>query len=396
MTAEGAYPAAGITPESGEGPPGLYVHIPFCRGKCGYCAFTSYPCPEAPPSRYLEAVAAEAARMAESPWVQARRFTTLFIGGGTPTIYEGAALAGLIRTLRALFAFADQPEITVEANPNTVTPGKLTQLGAAGVNRLSLGVQSFADRLLTGIGRSHTRAEAIAAIRHARGAGFDNLNLDLIYGLPGQTEADLRQSLALALDFSPEHLALYELMVEPGTLLARGVEEGSITLPDDDRMAEMESMAQELLAAHGYQRYEIANYARPGYECRHNLNYWHNGSYLGLGAAAVSCLSGLRLKNVAGPARYSALIQGGEVPHAEAEALGRDASFRETVIMGLRLLQGVSLPELSARFGLTPLGYYGTTVERLVADGLMVVTEKTMRLGDRALPVANQVLAELV
>ena len=385
-----------ITPESGEGPPGLYIHIPFCRSRCGYCAFTSYPCLDAPPADYLAAVEREAARMAASPWAQARQFGTLFIGGGTPTIYEAEELAGMLRTLRSSFVFVDQAEITVEANPNTVTPEKLATLRAAGVNRLSLGVQSFSDRLLTAIGRSHTQAEAMAAIQAARAAGFDNLNLDLIYGLPGQTLADLRESLVIALECFPEHLALYELMVEPGTPLARGVEEGRITLPDDDRMAEMESMAQELLAARGYQRYEIANYARPGYECRHNLNYWHNGSYVGLGASSVSCLSGLRLKSVADPAHYASLVEAGEAPYTEAEALGLEARFRESVIMGLRLLEGVSLPRLAARFGLTPQAYYGTTLERLVERGLLVFSGDFMRLSDQALPVAHQVLAELV
>lgn len=385
-----------ITPESGEGPPGLYVHIPFCRSKCGYCAFTSYPCLTAPPADYLAACAQEASQMAASDWAQARRFATLFIGGGTPTIYEGTELATLIRALRSGFAFAPDPEITVEANPNTVTREKLAQLRKAGVNRLSLGIQSFSDRLLIAIGRSHTQAEAIGAIEAARTGGFENLNLDLIYGLPGQTVDDLRASLAMALEYAPEHLALYELMVEPGTPMARGVEEGSIILPDDDAMAEMEVMAQELLASAGYQRYEIANYARPGSECRHNLNYWHNGSYLGLGAAAVSCLSGLRIKNVADPAQYAALVANGKTPYAEAEALGLAARFRETVIMGLRLLAGVSLPELSARFGLTPFGYYGTTMERLVERGLLVVAGDRLRLSDKTLPVAHQVLAELV
>lgn len=389
-------PPDAITPESGEGPPGLYVHIPFCRSKCGYCAFTSYPCLPAPPADYLAACAQEAAQLAASDWVQARQFATLFIGGGTPTIYAGEQLAGLIRELLARFAFVDQPEITVEANPNTVTREKLAQLRAAGVNRLSVGVQSFSDPLLTAIGRSHSQAEALAAIQAARAAGFENLNLDLIYGLPGQTLADLRESLELALDRAPEHLALYELMVEPGTPLAREVEEGRVPLPDDDAMAEMEAMAQEVLASAGYQRYEIANFARPGCECRHNLNYWHNGSYVGLGAAAVSCLSGLRLKSVADPTRYAELVGKSEPSYAEGEALGLEARFRETVIMGLRLLEGVSLAELAARFGLTPRGYYGTTVERLVERGLLILNDDSMRLSEQALPVAHQVLAELV
>lgn len=387
---------AAITPECGEGPPGLYVHIPFCRSKCGYCAFTSFPCLGSPPADYLGALLQEADRVAAWEWAKTRRFASLFIGGGTPTIYEGEQLAGLIRDLGARFALAPDAEITVEANPNTVTMEKLIQLREAGVNRLSLGIQSFSDPLLATIGRSHSSAEALAAIGAARAAGFDNLNLDLIYGLSGQSVADLRASLEMALEHSPEHLALYELMVEPNTPMAAWAEEGRVTLPDDDTMAEMEAMAQELLASAGLQRYEVANFARPGSECGHNLNYWHNGSYLGLGAAAVSCLSGLRLKSVADPAQYAALIAKGESPYAESEALGLQARYRETVIMGLRLLEGVSLSALSSRFGLTLAEVYGTTVERLVERGLLILGDDSMRLSEQALPVAHQVLAELV
>lgn len=385
-----------VTPESGEGAPGLYVHIPFCRTKCGYCSFTSYPCRHEPPAGYLTAVNAEARRMAAQPWPLARQFTTLFIGGGTPTIYGGSDLAELIGELRSLFAFAAHPEITVECNPNTISRETLTALKAAGVNRLSIGVQAFSDRLLNAIGRSHTRAEALAAIRLAREAGFDNLNLDLIFGLPGQAIADLRESLADALAFRPEHLALYELMIEEQTPFARLAAAGKLRLPDDEAMADMDILAQEMLASHGLIRYEISNYARPGRECVHNLNYWRNGSYLGLGAAAVSSLNGLRLRNVAAPERYMALVHNGKAPYAEAEALGCAARFRETVIMGLRLPGGVAIPELAARFGLTPRDYYGTTVEKLVAQGMLAFADNRMRLTPHGLPVANQVLAQLV
>jgi oxygen-independent coproporphyrinogen-3 oxidase len=375
---------------------GLYIHIPFCRTRCGYCAFNSQALAGAvAPVVYLEAVELELARLAQG-WVADRLCTSLFIGGGTPTIYPGAALVRLLDRCRGQLLFAEDMEITVESNPNTVTLASLTALVAGGVNRLSIGVQSLSDRLLTTIGRSHNAAQAMAAVALARQAGFANINLDLIYGLPSQTLADWRTTLETALELAPQHLALYELSVEPGTPFAERAAQGALPLPDDDLMAEMELLAQGLLATHGYQRYEISNYARPGYECRHNLNYWHNGSYLGLGAGAVSSFDGLRLTNLHDPAAYMARIERGLPAFDEGEALGLNASFRESVIMGLRLLAGVQRAALMARYGLDPVSYYGDTVTRLLARGLLALDEERMWLTDRALPVAHQVLAELV
>ena len=279
-----------FTPTSGEEPPGLYLHIPFCRSRCAYCSFNSYAC-QAPPAAYLAALAGQIRYWADQQWCRERRFASLFIGGGTPTIYEGGELAGLLRLCRESFNFREDPEITVEANPNTVTAQALTVLRRAGVNRLSLGVQAFSDRLLVGLGRSHTMAEAHAAIEAARQAGFANINLDLMYGLPGQSAADWRDTLTRALACGPEHLACYELTIEEGTSFARLVERGELILPGEEEALAMAERTHVLLAQAGLHRYEISNYAKPGRECRHNLNYWRNGSYLGLGAGAGAITS---------------------------------------------------------------------------------------------------------
>ncbi|MBU4153245.1 MAG: radical SAM family heme chaperone HemW [Proteobacteria bacterium] len=375
---------------------GLYIHIPFCRTKCGYCAFNSSAWSGAEgPLGYLDAVVVELERVVDS-WGGDVEFATLFIGGGTPTIYGGDSLAAVIGQALRRLHWCDDPEITVETNPNTVTRSNLTALRGAGVNRLSIGVQSFVDHELASIGRSHSSAGAVAALTLAREVGFSNLNLDLIYGLPGQDQAVWRDSLITALDLEPEHLALYELSVEPGTPFAERAARGELLLPEDDTLADMEALAQEELEGHGYQRYEISNFARPGLTCRHNLNYWHNGSYLGLGAGAVSCLDGLRLKNVDDPDGYQARIAAGLPAFHEGEALSCEASFRESVIMGLRLLEGVSLASLWARYGLTPLAYYGATLERLLERGLVEIVNGQMRLTKKALPVAHQVLSYLV
>ena len=374
---------------------GIYVHIPFCRSKCSYCAFVSLPC-RRPPAAYPAALLTQARQLAALPWSRERTFTTLFIGGGTPTIYPAAVLTELLAGLRSSFNLAPAPEITIESNPNTLDLAMLQSLRRAGVNRLSIGVQSFSDRLLRSVGRGHSRRDALQAVGWAGEAGFTNLNLDLIYGLPGQTPAQFAADLARALEFAPAHLALYQLTLEEETPLARAVAAGSPTLPDEDLVAEMELTARATLQGAGYEHYEVANYCRPGRQCRHNLHYWHNGSYLGLGAAAVSCLAGLRISNVRSPGRYQRLLAAGQVPYAEAEALGLPASFRETVVMGLRLRRGLKIAELQQRFALTPQEYYGTILEELVQAGLLEVDSRRIALSERGFALANQVLNRLV
>ncbi|MFC1512974.1 radical SAM family heme chaperone HemW [Thermodesulfobacteriota bacterium] len=377
-------------------PAGLYIHIPFCVSRCGYCSFTSYPCGGAPPSDYLAAVRQQAEQMAAHPLIRDRSFGTIFVGGGTPTVYQGKELAQLVQSCLALFNFAKNPEVTVEANPNSVDPDKLLALREAGVNRLSIGVQAFSDRLLQKIDRSHTVAEALHAVTTARQAGFENLSLDLIYGLPEQDLGDWQETLALALAQKPEHLSLYGLSVEEGTPFARLAERGELPLPDEDAVLQMEHFAYEQLARAGFDRYEISNFATPGGRSRHNENYWRNGNYLGLGAAAVSCFDHLRWRQVAGPDTFVKLVNEGQSPLLEVECLPPAAAFRETVIMALRMLDGIAVAELQERFGVSPQEYYGPIFVRLQEQGLLEVEDGFLRLTAKALPFANQVLAELV
>ncbi|MFA6499181.1 MAG: radical SAM family heme chaperone HemW [Desulfurivibrionaceae bacterium] len=388
-------PNPAINPSSGEEPPGLYLHIPFCKSRCAYCSFNSYAC-KSPPAAYLAALSNQIRYWAGQQWCRERIFTTLFIGGGTPTIYGGSELADLVRLCLTSFIFTEDAEITVEANPNTVSEQALSALRRVGVNRLSLGVQAFSDRLLAGLGRSHTVAEADAAIGAARRAGFANINLDLMYGLPGQGVADWQDSLTQALAHAPEHLACYELTIEEGTPFARLVEKGGLILPDEEEALAMAELTHAFLAQAGLQRYEISNYAAPGRECRHNLNYWRNGGYLGLGAGAVSCLSGFRFGTVQEPEVFTGLVQAGELPLAEGECLPLAPRFRESVVMGLRMLQGVSFARLQRQFGLTPPDYYGKILDDLRRQGLVAVSKDSLRLTAAGLPVANQVLARLV
>lgn len=375
---------------------GLYIHIPYCRSKCQYCSFVSFPCPGKSPEAYLNALIRQIVELARHPWLEGRKIATIFIGGGTPTIYDGGSLARLLGSCFSNFEVVANLEVTIESNPNTVSLEQLRQCREAGANRLSIGVQAFDDRLLHALGRSHSRQEALNAVGLARRAGFDNLNLDLMYGLPGQTMDDWRQTMQTAASLAPEHLALYELTIEEGTPFAELHRQGRLPLPPEDAIIELEDFAYPFLADNGYQRYEISNFAKAGHTCRHNMNYWRNGSYLGLGAGSVSCLAGLRLTNVQDPALYVKMVQDGRAPLAEGEALSTEASFRESVVMGLRLLTGVELDELRGRYGLHPADYYGRRLLTFIEQGLIVLDEHCMQLTPKALPIANQILSELV
>jgi len=375
--------------------PGIYVHLPFCESKCHYCSFNSRPVTAGQNTEaYLEALLSQIHDMATHPWSQQTIFHSLYLGGGTPTIYSGKQLHHLLNTLRHAFHFTVTPEISIEANPNTLTFEKLNTLRGAGITRLSIGVQAFQNNLLQNIGRLHSVNQAQTAFKLARKAGFKNISLDLIFGLPSQTPADWQESLITALSLQPEHLSLYELMVEPGSVLYdRGKD---VQLPTEDAIVAMMELTATLLPQHGYKRYEISNFCRPDYHCRHNINYWQNGDYLGFGAGAVSCIEGLRLQNVSNPTTFCQRIEDNQPVFDEGEALSTPASFRETVIMGLRMLEGISISTLKERFGLDVRELYGATLQRFLNDGYLVITNDKLKLSPKGMPVANQILSELI
>lgn len=388
-------------PQASEEPGGIYIHIPFCHTKCPYCSFASYPAaePQAMQS-YMLAIRSQAKKMADHSWSSTREFRSLYIGGGTPTTVAPEQLVLLIEECLAKFRFTDTdgraPEVSVETNPNAITREIFGRLKQAGVNRLSIGIQSFSDEMLQVLGRSHSSQEAISAFEHARSAGFQNLSLDLMYGLPGQTVDDWQQTLEKAIALSPEHLSVYELTVEDGTPFASMAKQDKLCLPDDENVLLMFRLAQELLTNSGFLQYEISNYSRPGLQCRHNINYWQNGSYIGLGAGAVSCFSGLRIKAVPGPKEFVRLVNHATYPYIEGEMLSLEARFRETVIMGLRMTEGVSIKNLFDRFGIMPQEYYGDGLTGCLEKGLLEENGDRLRLTDKGLPLANQVLTQLV
>lgn len=376
---------------------GLYLHIPFCRKKCPYCSFYSFAPRAVEIRRYLEAVHRQMRQLAAIPEVQDLSFTTVFFGGGTPTSLPVESLAALLADCRHLFTFAgEQPEITIEVNPGTIKAQGLLQLRRAGFNRISLGVQSLDDRELQQLGRIHTAKEALATIQAARRAGFDQLSFDLMYGLPGQSARSWQQTLERALAANPEHLSLYELTVEAGTPFFLQAQQGHWALPAEEEVLTMMNAIESAIRHSPLARYEISNYAVPGRECRHNLNYWHNGLYVGLGPGAVSAFGGQRRAAMADLAAYCQHVAAGQAVWEEVERLDPEAAFRETVIMGLRLITGVSLAELRQRFGIDLPEYYGVTLHRLLAQELVAIREGCLVLTCNGLPLANQVMAELV
>ena len=318
---------------------GIYVHIPFCLTRCGYCDFNAYAGLERLQPRYLRALLAEAS-LAAPAWAGAE-VASVFLGGGTPTTIEPADLKSLLTHLRDRFAVTEDAEITTEANPDTVDRMRLEQLRAAGFDRLSMGAQSFDPAVLRSLERLHAPDSVRRAFDAARAAGYDNVNLDLIYGADGEGldswEDTLRETVLLA----PEHISAYALTIEPATPLGRKVAAGAVPAPDPDLQADMFAAACDVLASAGYGHYEISNWAKPGYECRHNLGYWQRRPYLGLGAGAHSYREDRRWWNVRPPEEYLTRVEGGELPEGGAEQLEPSDTYLEEVFLRLRTLEGI-------------------------------------------------------
>ncbi|MHB0856916.1 MAG: radical SAM family heme chaperone HemW [Anaerolineae bacterium] len=384
---------------------GVYVHIPFCRAKCAYCDFISSANCESSFSPYLQALERELTLRVES-W-QTVRFDSLYLGGGTPTVLPPLALTQLLELLLDHLDVSSDAEITLEANPGTVGPTMLRALRVAGYNRLSLGFQSLEEAELTTVGRIHTPDEALAAWRHARAAGFDNVNVDLMYGLPGQTLTSWRSSLQRVLLLRPEHLSLYGLTLEEGTPLAKRVASGELPLPDDDLAADMYELACALLNDAGYAHYEISNWALgrgegadeevvPALASRHNLKYWHNACYLGLGLAAHSYDGRRRTANVTDLSAYIARLSEGQMPVEMGEEPTLEQRLGETMMLGLRLSVGVSWEAFRSRFGLELEQVYGKEIRTMQEDGLLDVDGRGIRLTPRGRLLGNQVFGAFV
>ena len=392
---------------SGIGPLALYVHIPFCETKCPYCDFNTYAGIEGLMLSYVAALRRELAAWGDvlgHPGVN-----TVFFGGGTPSYLPSEDLSLVVGTVGSTFDIAPTAEVTLEANPGDLTASKLTAYLECGVNRLSIGFQSLSDRLLEVLGRRHSASEAVDAYRLAVASGFGNVSIDLIYGLPYQTLEDWKETLEGAVGLSPPHISMYCLTLEEGTPMEQQVRSGRLPEPDSDLAADMYLAAQDALGRQGYRHYEISNWARPGFESRHNMTYWRNQPYLGVGPGAHSYLPGFRFSNLRSPREYirssppdnsSGRHRGWELsaesikvmPVVEkVEPIDRRLEMAETLMMGLRLNSGVSTGEFARRFGETPSQAYDGTIDELTSVGLVETVDGWMRLTPRGRLLGNEV-----
>ncbi len=347
---------------------GLYVHVPFCTTKCPYCDFSTAPYVGSRVPRYVEALTREAGLYgdaAEAP------MTSVFIGGGTPSLLTSAELSQLMSGLRRSFTILEDAETTLEASPEGVNPAKLEGYRHAGVDRLSLGVQSFDDGVLAALGREHGASDAAAAVRLAREAGFANVSVDLMFGAPNERLEQWRKTLSRAISLDVEHVSVYGMTLEPKTVFGRLNRREPLPLPDDDAQAEMYEHAVEALSEAGYRQYETSNYARPGYECRHNLTYWRNEPYIGLGASAWGYLGGERYGNVPGAQSYVQRVESGRSPVIEHERLSGRAARGESVTLALRMTDGLDVAAYTRRFGAGPERDFGKEIQVLVEWGLL-------------------------
>ena len=377
-------------------PRALYIHIPFCASKCPYCDFNSYVAEGQPVDRYLDALEREME-------LTARQFPpaplrSVFVGGGTPTVLSPKQLTRLLEAVRRHFPLEPDAEITVEANPGSADPAKLEALRAGGANRISFGAQSFDDGLLAAIGRDHTARDIAISVREARRAGFGNISIDLMFGLPGQTLAQLADSVEKALELDLPHYSLYSLKIEENTPFYHLYRRGELRLPDEDAEADMYEHLRRRLAEAGYVHYEISNFARPGFESRHNLTYWRNEPYYGVGAGAHGYVKGWRHVNVRGVEAYIEAASRG-LPRLSQFRVGAREAMEDFMMVGLRMPAGVRSADFAAQFGgLRPEDVFGDTLADLVGRGLLepVGAGEGYRLTERGLMLGNVVFGAFI
>ena len=360
---------------------GLYVHVPFCLTRCGYCDFNAYAGLDHLAGRYVRALEAEADLHA-ADW-SGVTFASIFVGGGTPTTLPVDRLVKLVEEFRSVFSFVDEPEITVEANPDTVDVRYFEALRAR-VNRVSMGAQSFDPQVLLSLERLHSAESVRRAFGAARNAGYDNLNLDLIYGAQGESHSSWRSTLEETIALGPEHVSAYALTIEPNTPLGAKVRAGLVPPPDPDVQADRYDLACELLGAAGYEHYEISNWAKPGFRCLHNEGYWEGRPYLGLGAGAHSYREGVRWWNVRPPQQYLDLVETGSRPVGDREVLTDDERSTERLLLGLRRRDGVPVDWVNR-----------ARADTFVEEGLAERRDGRVALTERGMLLANEAVAEL-
>ena len=381
----------------------LYVHIPFCLRKCRYCDFLSAPQTDIDRERYVKALIREIKTQKDCP--AGRPVDTVFFGGGTPSVLSADQIGRIIDALREVFLILPDAEVSLETNPGTADFDKLSAFKKAGINRLSMGVQSMHDEELHLLGRIHTAEQALEAFKTARAAGFDNINIDLMSALPGQTFDSWADSLRQAVEWRPEHISAYSLIIEPGTPFSALYEAGELPpLPDEETDRKMYHYTREYLAQHGYGRYEISNYALKGRECRHNSGYWTGHPYLGFGIGAASFVNGARFSNIPDFETYIVEMEKAGIPaeieqvyekvRTEIHSLTEQEKMEEFMFLGLRMTAGVKTSDFASRFGKSLDEVYGDVIRRHLAQGLLQRTPEGFCLTERGTDVSNYVMAD--
>ncbi len=380
----------------------LYIHIPFCVRKCTYCSFTSFPgCSQQEMERYLFAVLREA---------QLRKheinepLETVYIGGGTPSLIPAELFCSFLSELKTILDFSRVHEFTTEANPGTVTPAWLDTAVSQGINRISFGVQAFQDQILQTLGRIHRSCDVAASVKAARESGMENISLDLMFGIPGQKAEDWAETLHFALSLCPDHISAYGLIPEDGTPLSAQLDSGILELPDPDSERNMYDFCIRLLAENGFEQYEISNFSRPGYACRHNIGYWDQVPYLGLGLSAASMLRpasrpkgvfSIRTTNPDTLPEYYRLIHSPVFSVPEETISLAEARF-ETVMLSLRMTAGMNRKRFRDLHGAPPEAFYGDVLRRLASQGLLILKDDSWRLTRRGMDIQNSILLEFM
>ena len=372
-------------------PLGLYVHIPFCSAICNYCNFNRGLFDGDLKNQYVAALLQEIRRQADGAEAD-----TVFFGGGTPSLLEPGEVRAIIEACRNAFAVSGDAEVTLEANPETVTPERLEGFRAAGVNRLSFGVQSFRDEELQRLSRLHSAGRAREAFGMARAAGFDNVSLDLMMWLPQQSVTDWLVSVEGLIGLGPEHASLYLLEIYPNAPLRDAMARGRWSVAPDEDAAEMYLQGMALLDEAGYEQYEISNVARPGRESRHNVKYWTDAEWLGFGCGAHSTRKGVREKNVASTSEYISLVAAGGQLAVERRQLSDQARLEEALFMGLRLAKGIDLASIESRYRTDVWRVYGDELEPFVDQGLLIYDDGHLRLTRPGMLLANEVMAVFI
>ena len=381
----------------------LYIHVPFCIKKCAYCDFLSAPAGEEERQRYVETMIKEIQGYRKK--YQEYCVTTIFVGGGTPSVLSGEQIKEVFNALRASFVIDAQAEITIEVNPGTVTEEKVEAWMQAGVNRISIGLQSVNDEELQMLGRMHTYKDFLNTYHLLRDKGFNNLNIDLISAIPGQTLESWKKTLSTVAELEPEHISAYSLIVEEGTpfytIYGEGGADGNLEsmvqpLPDEETERFIYEETETILQKYGYDRYEISNYAKPGYACRHNEGYWRRVNYLGVGLGASSLIENQRFRNFSTYDVYMDAIQNQKLFHEEVESLSVTDEMEEFIFLGLRMMSGISREVFQKKFGKKIETVYEKQIQQLKKDGLIEFVENRIRLTKRGIDISNYVFEQFL